>query len=72
MKSYCKFACLGFGPLLIICDRHVINLNERVVDAGALTGNFFTGEMLTMDSGQQCWGDSWATGRPDKLLDEDG
>jgi len=29
------------------------------------TGKFVTGEVLTVDGGQQLWGDMWPTGRPD-------
>ncbi len=31
----------------------------------APSGKFITGEVLTVDGGQQMWGDPWPTGRPD-------
>lgn len=31
----------------------------------APSGKFVTGEVLTVDGGQQMWGDPWPTGRPD-------
>ncbi|HVZ06288.1 SDR family oxidoreductase [Rhodopila sp.] len=42
---------------------------QDVADAcaylAASTGKFITGEVLTVDGGQQLWGDMWPTGRPD-------
>ena len=38
---------------------------EACVYLGAASGKFITGEVLTIDGGQQCWGDPWPTGRPD-------
>jgi citronellol/citronellal dehydrogenase len=38
---------------------------EACVYLGASSGKFITGEVLTVDGGQQCWGDPWPTGRPD-------
>jgi citronellol/citronellal dehydrogenase len=42
---------------------------QDVADACAYlassTGKFVTGEVLTVDGGQQLWGDMWPTGRPD-------
>lgn len=38
---------------------------EACVYLGATSGKFITGEVLTIDGGQQCWGDPWPTGRPD-------
>jgi citronellol/citronellal dehydrogenase len=37
---------------------------EACVYLGAPSGKFITGEVLTVDGGQQCWGDPWPTGRP--------
>ena len=38
---------------------------EGVVYMAAPSGKFITGEALTIDGGQQMWGDPWPTGRPD-------
>lgn len=38
---------------------------EAVVYMAAPSGKFVTGEVLTVDGGQQMWGDPWPTGRPD-------
>ena len=38
---------------------------EAVVYLAAPSGKFITGEVLTVDGGQQLWGDPWPTGRPD-------
>jgi citronellol/citronellal dehydrogenase len=42
---------------------------QDVADAcaylAARSGKFITGEVLTVDGGQQLWGDMWPTGRPD-------
>jgi len=38
---------------------------EAVVYMSANSGKFITGEVLTVDGGQQLWGDPWPTGRPD-------
>ena len=38
---------------------------EACVYLGAASGKFITGEVLTIDGGQQCWGDPWPTGRPE-------
>ncbi len=38
---------------------------EACVYLAAPSGKFITGEVLTIDGGQQCWGDPWPTGRPD-------
>jgi len=38
---------------------------EAVVYLAAPSGKFITGEVLTVDGGQQMWGDPWPTGRPD-------
>lgn len=38
---------------------------EGVVYLAAPSGKFVTGEVLTIDGGQQMWGDPWPTGRPD-------
>jgi citronellol/citronellal dehydrogenase len=38
---------------------------EAVVYLAASSGKFITGEVLTVDGGQQLWGDPWPTGRPD-------
>lgn len=38
---------------------------EAVVYMAAPSGKFVTGEVLTVDGGQQLWGDPWPAGRPD-------
>ncbi len=38
---------------------------EAVVYLATPSGKFITGEVLTVDGGQQLWGDPWPTGRPD-------
>ncbi len=37
---------------------------EATVYMSASTAKFVTGEVLTVDGGQQLWGDPWPTGRP--------
>src|SRR5690606_10071410 len=37
---------------------------EAVIYLAASSGKFVTGEVLTVDGGQQLWGDPWAAGRP--------
>lgn len=37
---------------------------EAVVYLAAPSGKFITGEVLTVDGGQQMWGDPWPMGRP--------
>lgn len=38
---------------------------EACVYLAAPSAKFITGEVLTVDGGQQMWGDPWPTGRPD-------
>jgi len=38
---------------------------EACVYLAARSGKFITGEVITVDGGQQLWGDPWPTGRPD-------
>ena len=40
------------------------DIAEAVVYLAAPSGKFVTGETLTVDGGQQLWGDPWAVGRP--------
>jgi citronellol/citronellal dehydrogenase len=49
------------------------DIAEAVVYMSASSGKFVTGEVLTVDGGQQLWGDPWPTGRPDyfQLVDQD-
>lgn len=41
------------------------DIAEAVCYLAAPSGKFITGEVLTVDGGQQLWGDLWPTGRPD-------
>ena len=41
------------------------DIAEAVVYMAAPSAKFVTGEVLTVDGGQQLWGDPWPTGRPD-------
>jgi len=43
----------------------VMDVAEAVVYLGGPSGAFITGETLTIDGGQQMWGDAWALGRPE-------
>jgi len=40
------------------------DIAEACVYLAARSGKFITGEVLTVDGGQQLWGDPWPTGRP--------
>ena len=43
----------------------VQDIAEGCVYLSAASGKFITGEVLTIDGGQQLWGDPWPGGRPD-------
>jgi citronellol/citronellal dehydrogenase len=43
----------------------VWDIAEACVYLAAPSAKFITGEVLTVDGGQQCWGDPWPTGRPE-------
>jgi citronellol/citronellal dehydrogenase len=43
----------------------VQDVAEACVYLAAPSGKFVTGEVITVDGGQQLWGDPWAAGRPD-------
>jgi citronellol/citronellal dehydrogenase len=43
----------------------VQDIAEGCVYLAASSAKFITGEVLTVDGGQQMWGDPWPTGRPD-------
>ena len=43
----------------------VQDIAEACVYLAAPSGKFITGEVITVDGGQQLWGDPWPTGRPD-------
>jgi citronellol/citronellal dehydrogenase len=43
----------------------VWDVAEACIYLAAPSGKFITGEVLTIDGGQQCWGDPWPTGRPE-------
>ena len=50
-------------------DFYALTRHEDVANAIAFlaadTGRFMTGEVLTVDGGNQLWGDQWAIPRPD-------
>ncbi len=41
------------------------DIAESCVYLAASSGKFITGEVITVDGGQQMWGDPWPIGRPD-------
>ena len=41
------------------------DIAEACVYLAASSGKFITGEVVTVDGGQQMWGDPWPAGRPD-------
>ena len=41
------------------------DIAEACAYLAASSGKFITGEVITVDGGQQMWGDPWPTGRPD-------
>ncbi len=43
----------------------VLDVAEAVVYMGGPPGRYITGETLTVDGGQQLWGQGWALGKPD-------
>jgi citronellol/citronellal dehydrogenase len=51
------------NPMLRAGDAH--DVAEACVYLAANSAKFINGEVLTVDGGQQMWGDPWATGRPD-------
>ncbi len=51
------------NPMLRVGDAQ--DIAEACVYLAAPSGKFITGEVVNVDGGQQLWGDSWPTGRPD-------
>jgi citronellol/citronellal dehydrogenase len=51
------------NPMLRAGDAQ--DVAEACVYMAAPSGKFITGEVLTVDGGQQMWGDPWPPGRPD-------
>ena len=51
------------NPMLHVGDAH--DIAEACVYLAASSGKFITGELLTIDGGQQQWGDAWPAGKPD-------
>jgi citronellol/citronellal dehydrogenase len=41
------------------------DIAEACAYLSAASGNYVTGETLTVDGGGQHWGETWATGKPD-------
>ncbi|PCH71973.1 MAG: short-chain dehydrogenase [Rhodobacteraceae bacterium] len=54
---------LESNPML--CTGDEWDVAQGVGYMAAPSGKFITGEVLTIDGGQQMWGDPWPTGRPD-------
>ena len=51
------------NPMRCVGDAY--DIAEAVVYLGAPSGKFITGEVLTVDGGNQQWGDVWPDGMPD-------
>jgi citronellol/citronellal dehydrogenase len=51
------------NPMLRVGDAH--DIAEAVVYLASPGAKFITGEILTVDGGEQLWGDPWPPGRPD-------
>ena len=49
----------------MLCTGDEWDVAQGVAYMAAPSGKFITGEVLTIDGGQQMWGDPWPTGRPD-------
>jgi citronellol/citronellal dehydrogenase len=41
------------------------DIAEACVYLAGTSGNFITGETLTVDGGGQLWGETWTTAKPD-------
>jgi citronellol/citronellal dehydrogenase len=57
------------NPMLRAGDAH--DVAEACVYLSAPSGKFITGEVLTIDGGQQMWGDAWPLGKPERFTFED-
>ncbi len=53
----------GANPMLHVGDAH--DIAEAVAYLASPGAKFITGEILTVDGGEQLWGDPWPPGRPD-------
>ena len=65
-QQYAPKAVLSYeqaNPMLRSGDAW--DIAQACVYLAAPSGKFITGEVLTVDGGQQMWGDPWPTGRPD-------
>ncbi|MDF1625345.1 MAG: SDR family oxidoreductase [Parvibaculaceae bacterium] len=51
------------NPMLRVGDAH--DIAEAVAYLASPGAKFITGEVLTVDGGEQLWGDPWPPGRPD-------
>ncbi len=51
------------NPMLRVGDAH--DVAEACVYMSASSGKFITGEMLSIDGGNQVWGDFWPAGKPE-------
>ncbi len=50
------------NPMRRAGDEH--DIAESICYLAAPSGKFITGEVITVDGGQQCWGEPWFLGRP--------
>lgn len=50
------------NPMRRAGDEH--DIAEAICYLAAPSGKFITGEVITVDGGQQCWGEPWFLGRP--------
>ncbi len=66
MEVYPEDARAAFaGTNLMKRFGEVEDVANAIAFLAADTGRFMTGEVLTVDGGNQLWGDQWAIARPD-------
>ncbi|MBV1882192.1 MAG: SDR family oxidoreductase [Pseudomonadales bacterium] len=54
-----------FKPGLMKRPGHVMDIAEACVYASAHSGNYITGETITVGGGMSLWGEFWPAGKPD-------
>ncbi len=54
-----------YGAGLMKKPGHVMDIAEACVYVSAHSGNYITGETVTVGGGMSLWGDVWAAGKPD-------